>query len=422
MSTFFITLFNFLATLGTFSASLTSGRYRWTKHELLVNFQFIFLEDFIPEISNISFLKISEMCPRDKLIRNITFSEKIEHKVCDFIRVDEKTRSVYSNKATTEEFCNRIISLDIRIAVYTNMYVVHSMSVADNRNLYIFVDRRCSPPEVIYKISPNSSVKCVGKFEEVIAFGHIATTIFGHWFVDVLIPLMLLPEDVLFRSKICTHYKRDFYTETLTHLGVKEENIIYINDTDYCIGRIVYSVMPYTHVNTFGYAGKIFWKKIRKVFNVEEIKPDLYAITNRAVPRRGIPSDTIDAIFQYVKLKYSEYNWTFMRDNPKSVQDTAIFWAHLKFVFAPTGSNLCGIFFMNQKSVVVVAQADLNDICFQAHAAVIGIYIFLFAVPGTGHHATGITVSVPEAKRGIDIGMYMSQKGSWPPHNDQYIY
>ena len=421
MSTFFITFLNFLVTLGTFSASLTSGRYRRTKHELLVNFQFIFLEDFIPEINNISFLNISETCPRDKLIRNITFSEKIEHKVCDFIRVDEKTRYVYSNKETTEEYCNRIISLDRRIAVYTNMYVVHSLSVADNRNFYIFVDRRYAG-DGIYKIGPNSSAKCIGKFEEVIAFGHIRVDCFGHWFVDALIPLMLLPESVLFRSKICTHYMRGYYAETLTHLGVKEENIIYINDTDYCIGRIVYSLIPYPHLTTFGYPGKILWKKIRKAFSVDEIKPDLYAITNRAGIRRSIPSDTIEAIFQYVKLKYSEYNWTYMRDNPQSVQDTAIFWAHLKFAFAPTGSNLCGLFFMNQKSVIVVAQADINDICFQAHAAVIGIYIFLFAVPGTGHHATGITVSVPEAKRGIDIGMYMSQKGNWPPHNDQYVY
>ena len=341
---------------------------------------------------------------------------------CNYIRFDSKTKSLYANKITEKEMCDVARTLDMRIGVFNNVYVTVKQSIGDENGLYVFN----KDPEIdklfIPKNNEGADGACVGRYEEVISFGNSANFIFGHWFIDTLTPLMLLPEDILLRAMICVHSSRNFIFETLHALGVSNTSIVVLKDNDYCIARVAYVTIPYPYINHFGLPMKILSMRLKKSFGVDRTEPTEYVFMNRNSIARRIYASTMNTLYSYFKNNYDEYHWSFYDDNPNTVKGMAVLWSTIKFLFAPTGSNLVGIIFMNKDSVVVDAQSDMNDKSFQGMALSLNVFVLSFCSPGSRHLGTGFTVEIEKAKKMIKVGLFVAKFKKWPDRSPEYDY
>jgi len=300
------------------------------------------------------------------------------------------------------------------------MYFTISYAFSDGVNNYCFNIY----PELEWNFNKGWGGKICGYYDEVIVFGHLNSFIFGHWFFDVLTPMMLLPEDVFNRAKVYITNHHDYLFETLMLLGKKRNDIIfyYANSESIFFGHRVYAFVPPSHISIFGSPLRKLARKLKDKMHIKDGPATKYMLMNRKACTRVISESSFNELKNYLDTEYSKYNWEVLIDNPLLKKSIKL-WNKIKFIIAPTGSNLMFEIFMQKKSVIVSIQADVIDMAFHKAALTFDLLFVSFRIKGIDHFGgSNMIVSLSDAKRIIKVAMFACRYGKFPARSKYYNY
>ena len=109
-------------------------------------------------------------------------------------------------------------------------------SILHLKNVYITYSATCVTqkfeiisPGSLFSTASASEGPVIGAYDSIIAFGHAYVIVYGHWFIDFLCPLALIPDDILKSSMIIVQRSADnFVVDSLKILG--RGNWIFMQD------------------------------------------------------------------------------------------------------------------------------------------------------------------------------------------------
>lgn len=356
--------------------------------------------------------------PKGGIVRTLKHTPR--NIIIDLINISWKGKigydSLYEHKESLK-YCKRgarsgeIDRFSGYIAVFKDVYISTCYTISDGNKMYAYWNNTNQDCHYVCGWGWNVTKQ----FDEVVACGHRAAYVFGHYFFDFLVPIMLLPEDVLYRAKFVHRGRGNYTTETLQMLGIRLDQIVYFPEDVWIFGHIVYSLVPAPHVNFFGKPLKDLSKKLKKAVNVNDtVQPTGFYVMNRKGDR-SFTEETVTEIINFLKLNYKEYTWQIYNDDIQTVRDLIILWNNVKFAFAPTGSNLMGIIFIQKDSVVICALCDLRDFAFAKSALTFGARFLMFLNPNSSHFFQKyMNLDMNVSKEVIRIGMYAVKYNKWP--------
>ena len=381
-----------------------------------IDYSFLFIERHYHYASDLSFGNVIRAVPYDNLINSIYFSERLNIDL-NYIQNDNYTRMMYKINRPTDNFSRP--EFVQQIGIFKNMYVTWMNTLSNGQTLYV----NATDEKLDWIYIPQEDASVIGSYDEIIAFGHGGMGVFGHFFIDLLTPLMLVPDVIINRAKITIPKYYTYIPEIFEALDIRNESLIYLKEGEAVYGYIVYNLIPLPHVHMFGEPMLILAKKLKKKWNLEYYYTDnQYTISNRFRVPRKIPPETVYILYRKCKFNYPEYFWFLYEDDAPTVQKAAIVYASSKFLFAPTGSNLMGLIYMRKNSVVVDAESNVHDDVFHLIALTFKIRLISFCVPHTLHFKTALEVNLTVALRLIKVGLYAAENNKWPPHNQEYVY
>ena len=292
------------------------------------------------------------------------------------------------------------------------MFVGYQCSYLTREYEFIDLENRT---ELKYIHTPkNGTVKHI--YENVIAVGHIYLSIFGHWFCDVLAPILLFPKSVRESSVVVftCRVRESIYIPTLEALGFGYEQMRPLQKKEWIFANNLYTTVdPLTHIHHFGKCFRILSEKLRKYYEVDNIIPTQYSFSNRKKSKiRCIPNFD-EFIEELIKSKLN-VKVTVVNDS-YLLKESAVIWAKSKFMFMPTGSNIYKDIFMGKNSVLVIAIGDWMDSSTAYTAAPNSLFILYFPILGMHHYYySPFTMNTTIAIRACKIGIYCAQNGVWP--------
>ena len=358
----------------------------------------------------------TEEFPNHLLLYNITY---VEH---NNINLKYSHDDAYSLNVPFQKINDpALINIKQTISVFFNCYISSRCGVSDGEYLYMLSGK--SPFTYIFQY--NNDDLLTDFEEEVIAFGSKYCNVFGHWFIDTLLPLMLLPEDVIRRAKIIVQSTLPFQIDTLTAFGISKEQIISQESPHWVYARIAYVLVPFPFLNFVGESAYLLSDKLKKFYQVQEDeKADICYAMNRPIAKtRHIPDDIFQQIVSYFKTEYKNYKWEIFMNNAITMNRIVKIYSKAFFIFTPTGSGLIGIMFMKKHSAILCAEGDYLDCLFRGLASTFEVFYLVYRVPKGKHFETDpFNVNISDVKRLAKVAMFAAENGKWPAHNKDYLY
>ena len=357
---------------------------------------------------------IKNVLPINHTVSTYTYNETIPLKGDELV-IDSFTKK-YDFKRnvtyTTEEDVIEIArTMNGSWAHLKNLYVNNYNTYSEGQYIYA--------PEIkptTEHLRDNMGGACIGTVDHLVAVGHRYNYKFGHWFLDGLFPLMLIPEDIKRKSMIVLQCVNYYIKETLTLQGIYEDQWLVLEDEeDWVFAKnlyVVYNPMPY--LSHFSTAIVNFSRKFSLIYGLNKIEARDFALSNREkFTRRYITNFNLFVL--YVNIEFPKYKWIELKTTYASIRESAIDFARLKFLFIPTGSNMIPILFMKSGGMIVDMQTGFNDHAMESIALCVGLKIIAFSVIGVHHYNTDYyEMNIQDGIRIMQIAIYAFENGKWP--------
>ena len=290
-----------------------------------------------------------------------------------------------------------------------NIYTTYSGALVSDKFEFFHLD----PNQPWARKHPNG--KILNTYDNVISLGNTQLWAFGHWFHDVLAPLTLMPRDVIEISYIICAFDCAVPFETLFAFDVQKWQILILRPGEWVFAKNCYSTLPPPHNRHFGKMMNTVSQKLRSYYNVTNIIPSNYFITNRKKGEKRYISNMYDVYLSIQNFYKNEYNVLFLND-PKEMNEMAYTWASAKLVFVVTGSTCMKSIFLAEKSVMLIALGDFMDNVQPLYAAIHNVFSLTFHVKGLRHFRkwTNFTINLSIAIRVFGIGALCAKNGKWP--------
>ena len=340
--------------------------------------------------------------PFDHLLSTTHIRDQIVRRD-DYINIDETTKYLYTRLLPRRLFDTQIIHdeavvFDAHYACIKDIFVNSYSTYSDGDVLYIPKNYTGMPFTWIYE---KRDGKLVGAARSVIALGHYATYMYGHFFLDVMVPLMMIPDEIVNESMILILHKYDFVDETFKAFGWENKILNPPPDDWYFVHRLYVAYDPMPHVGHRGVALTEFSRRIKEAYGVNEsVRAYRYTLMNRRWNSRRTVTN-FNEFVDLVKKTYTNISWEIIEDF-HTMRDTVILYNSIKFHFTPTGSNLIRIFFMQKDTVVLSAQCDFNDFVMQSIAISAKVHMFLVANNCDHDMPAPIKISIKDVARVFD--------------------
>ena len=293
-----------------------------------------------------------------------------------------------------------------------NMYTTYSGAFCTSN--YTFVDLEIF--RKVKRIRDHQNGHVVAYFEQGISLGHTQVFQVGHFFQDILAPLLMFPKDVLKSSYIIVNREVEDFIDCFGSIDVEREQVILLSRCEWIFCEKLYTpVFPLPHLQHYGWLIKDVIIRLRKYFKVENVIPTKYFFTNRLSTRRRHISNMKD-VMNAVQKKFPKYHFEYF-DDDETIQGSAYMWSQARFIFAPTGSNCAKHMFMSGKTVMIVALGNAFDNCMALCAAIHDVYTIFFRITGMTHGSfkhnkcdigLGVTVA--------SLGIYCLENGHFDPN------
>ena len=254
-----------------------------------------------------------------------------------------------------------------------------------------------------------------GYYKEGIYFGNAFTKMYGHLIKDTFGPLQYIPKDILKTVPFIITTNLEIVYEIMNIFEMNTSNVITFKSPDsYIHFDKIYTVALKDSVNyNHGYTMQKLSKLMRRKLNLSNEKPTKYVLTNRNSIKRKLYN--FDDFAELVNSTYSEYKWEVWNDSHGKLVQTARRWNTIKFIFAPTGSNLDNCIFMQPLTTIHALFFDWYD--HPIVASVYSMHIFLVVTPNRSckHFVEQkCYIDFKETIRDMKSSLYIADHGHFP--------
>jgi len=197
--------------------------------------------------------------------------------------------------------------------------------------------------------------KWCGNKDRVLLLSHIGSTIFGHFFIDFLSPLMLLPQEIYQNSVIPFVENPRFYMKICLRLfGIPEKNVVVFNRNEFMYCKTVFFLNPYPHYFFSNGAYFLLSQRLRDYLHLPNVTPTKYFFSNRIKGPRGISNmkniiESLSILFPSVVIHREESSKT-LRKNAFAFNQAKLYFCGFH------GSGFANLFFMRPLTVYVEIQ------------------------------------------------------------------
>ena len=247
---------------------------------------------------------------------------------------------------------------------------------------------------------------------------------YGHCYTDVLLPLMLIPQDVWKTAYIVCSPQSPIMTECFRLLGFTESQIIQVvHESEFLYVKHLHTVRkPMSYFCHYG----ICCTSLRQIFSEKlhlvDLIPSNYFLYNRR------PTDTrlfgnFAELVNLTKLKYPDIEWKVFPAIIQTFEETFRLTATAKFFFGATGSSCQKIHAMKPGTVCVIAHSTGYDHATIRPMIALDILCLYYVVPGMKHFINRpVILNLTIATQYIGYGLYALENKQWPKNLPGFKY
>lgn len=321
----------------------------------------------------------------------------------------------YYPKYGEKRFLDKVNRCPCVVSVYRNCYAANNAEF--NNGTHMITPPFFTGPMWIRQ-NHGAPGPVVAQLDWVFACGHGGLQ-FGHFIVDYLTPMMLVPEEIISKCTLILVPYLDFVVDFCIALGIKRDKMIILKSNQWVFAKnLVVHTAPRPHYGHFGPPMQVLKDKIRKFFNLTNIIPTKYVLQNRVNSR---PMLNFKEITDVIKKNYPNINWEIIMDAKLPIADYARIYSQFKLLFNPSGSNMFKAIFMADETVIVDANTDLPDIANWYTHSSWGINLVLYLHPhGSFKRQYG---DVELTIKAVGVALTKLQTGKWPKpvENESFI-
>ncbi|EAX88850.1 hypothetical protein TVAG_049040 [Trichomonas vaginalis G3] len=296
-----------------------------------------------------------------------------------------------------------------KIAIYKNAYACGSGEFVINE--YVIRPPFDSAPPFCrwYTAGP-----LVYSCDKACVFGHYYLGNYGHFIGDYMTPLMLLPQDYLKDCLVIVNARSRFFAqELLNAVGISK--FIFVTDYQWVFAkRLAVAIEGRPHYMHFGLPLQWLVDKLIDYYDLQDIVPNRYVISNRPKSRLGFRHiKNMPEIIKAIKLNIPDFKFELFQDHLGSVAQYAREYSDIKFLFAPAGSNIHKAIFMKPGTVIVQAACDMFDLAAFITPLSLGVATTVVMNP-FNHFAHKYECDVPTAVEAIKASLFFLENKRWP--------
>ena len=226
----------------------------------------------------------------------------------------------------------------------------------------------------------------------------------------------MFPQDVIEKSYLVLNINSIRYRNYLNYIGFLPEKAVFLNNNEWAFAFNLYTpVDPIVYLAHYGKLADLFAKKIRSYFNITNLIPDKYFITNRG-PRQTRHIENMQDVLEAFNSKYPDKHFSILEDI-NNFDEAAYLWGSAKLIFGPTGSNLFKHYAMASKTILIVIASNLLDIDLAMGAAAHDVFCLFLQLPNMPQFSFHRNIlNITEAFRVLEIGLYCLDHGHFDPN------
>ena len=238
---------------------------------------------------------------------------------------------------------------------------------------------------------------------------------YGHFILDKLGCIMLLPDEVIQRSCIILSTILPVFPELLKIVGFLPSQMLFFDNNDWVYAKKLHVFTNNRPLNCFG--GPPIYKlhKIfRKHFQLNSIEPTKYALFNRKAKSRVISN--FNELVEMTHKTFPDYKWEEIPDIQGNLTTVAKTWASIRFIFLIIGANAANGIFMKEGTVICMGSCQyvdhnlLNENVGSHHA----VYIYH---TGMSHFDKSNNINLNETMKACHVCLYYDKNHRWPGNN-----
>lgn len=202
----------------------------------------------------------------------------------------------------------------------------------------------------------------IGEYDKVLLIGHYFTSVYGHFILDLIVPLILLPRTIVTRYYVPFAVNRTFYVELLTFAGVDPSRLIFPIDGSktsmYYADKALCLKGPDCRFNSYAFT-TLLRNKILNAYNISSINHYRNVLYNRLKSRK---ISNFGSLVEAVKTHFPGIDFQTNYDvSFPSIRELAYYWSSVKILVAIQGSNLQNTMFMSNSCGCVVLNTKSYD-------------------------------------------------------------
>lgn len=204
---------------------------------------------------------------------------------------------------------------------------------------------------------PSSGV-VVAQYDYAIAVGRESNR-YGHWILDYMCPLLLIPFDIIKTYKILNVPDIPIAHEMLDWLEVPKENRIIRKPSNQLIfcEHVYFPYKPLVEANYLGYPVQLIRELVFKHLKLNGIPQTKYVFLQRKARRVVLNMDEIVAL---AKTTFPEYPWEYIPDS-QSLAECGKTWAAIKLIISGNGSHMFRCVCMQKGCVAIEFLGPAHD-------------------------------------------------------------
>ena len=280
----------------------------------------------------------------DESYLNISMKHPIESKM---IEVGDEIRSseiqILSKNYSENNY-------NLKIITRSNLFICSFNTIYYQRKLFHFSISLQSISISNY-IPPGYPFRIIGTYENIISFGHKGLGTFGHFLLDYIGPLMLIPKEIRDISVYPIAYRslEKFFYEGLEMVGIKKEQIISLLPTDLVFGHRIYSIDPNPYMSTYSESFRMLRNNLFKKLQLPKKPAFRIALYNRPKGLRHIYN--FDLILNLLKKEWPKINFEVIPFY-KSLFESALNYNEFKIIWIGCHGSAFGNFIFLQKESI----------------------------------------------------------------------
>ena len=237
--------------------------------------------------------------------------------------------------------------------------------------------------------------KLVGMYDYIMAAGLSSSYTYGHWVLDIIAPLSLIPVELRQKFHIFLKKQESFHSEIAEIVGINKEHIHELNMSEFVVGKHVYQFNPICcnsyHLKAYIELRKIMFNYFKLNERSLQYKADKYVLFNR---HKGSRREILNIDFVLEQLSIScPANWVICYPLD-TVKETALFFNSIKFAIGASGSENTNALFMQNNNVYCEITTSLEFPWVVYHMAASNVHYFVYRDQTIPHFAKNDTLNL----------------------------